>query len=264
VAEHLSDDELADAAVGLVAADRAAAIEAHLAECPTCAERHAGLLEVERLLAELPAPTMPPDVAARLEAVVALEQQRRVATGPVPTGGAVPLAGVTDLTAARHPNGYGGPVTAPGAGPAGGTRATLGAFAGGEVARPARRHLIRTALVAAVAAVLVGFGGYVLSASVGLNEPSASAPVQISSADLAGQARRLAGGGGLSAHLFSDAWWCANRVTKGRVTGLVPAVVDGERALLVYSTDDGVRQVTIVRGCPGPGATAVKTVPLNG
>ncbi len=228
--EHVTDDELADATVGLLSPDRTLELRAHVAGCASCAARASALAEVERLLATVPAPPMPPEVVARLEAVLTGEQRRRTST-------AAPLP--------QHP------------------KPTLGAFAGGAAERPGTRHVFRTVLLAAVVAMVVGFAGYVVSASAGMNEPTAGAPVQVSGADLARQARTVAGARSLSAHLFSDAWWCANRVVEGRITGLVPAVVDGARALLVYSTDGGVRRVTVVSGCPGPAARAGATVELD-
>ena len=73
--------------------------------------------------------------------------------------------------------------------------------------------VVRIMLAAAVAAAVVGFGGYVLSASAGLNEPSALSPTQVHQAALADQARVLAQNRNLDPHLFSAAWRCAREVT---------------------------------------------------
>ena len=108
---------------------------------------------------------MPPDVAARLDAVLGAGERRagtprrghrgRSAAGLVEPGHeAVPAQ-------PRHP--------------------------------PARwRRAAGVVLVAAVSAAAVGAAGYALSASAGLNEPSARRRFQVQSAELAEQAREIA------------------------------------------------------------------------
>ena len=68
--EHLSFDELAELAEGLLARRRAAAVQAHLAECEECAERAAMLERSTETLRGLGPITMPEDVAARLTAMM--------------------------------------------------------------------------------------------------------------------------------------------------------------------------------------------------
>ncbi len=86
--------------------------------------------------------------------------------------------------------------------------------------------------------------------------------MQVQSADLAEQAQAIAAARNLSAHTFSGAWRCAREVTDGRITGLTPAVVDGTPSLLVYTRTRGENWVTVVTGCPDPGALARRSVRL--
>jgi anti-sigma factor RsiW len=69
--EHLSFDELAELAEGLLARRRAAAVRAHLAACAECAERAAMLERSTATLRGLRPVTMPEDVAARLDLALA-------------------------------------------------------------------------------------------------------------------------------------------------------------------------------------------------
>jgi hypothetical protein len=115
------------------------------------------------------------------------------------------------------------------------------------------------ALAAAVAAAVIGFGAYVVSASAGLNEPPVVAAV--SSSDLGAQAAALERAG-LGPHWFSRAWQCARGVvTDGRIVGLASSTVDGTPALLVYTRSGATTEVTVVTGCgterPSPGQSAV-------
>lgn len=186
---------------------------------------------VRRLLAAAPSPTMPPEVAARLDAAVAAESGRRSATravkGDYPTGGRPVLITESVPPAARW------------------------------------RRPVAAALVAAVTAAAVGIAGYTLSATAGLNEPVAGSVLQVRSSELAEQARAIAGARNLSAHTFSGAWRCARTVTDGRIVGLTPAVVDGTPSLLVYTRTRGENWVTVVTGCPDPGALARSSVRLS-
>jgi hypothetical protein len=115
-------------------------------------------------------------------------------------------------------------------------------------------------LVSAAVAAVIGFGGYVVSASAGLNEPPTVASV-VDPQRLGGDARSIEHSHELSPHLFSQAWQCARTVTKGRVTGLASVTVDGVPALLVYTREGGTSYATIVTGCaadnPSAGPSAV-------
>lgn len=200
---------------------------------------------VRRLLAAAPPPTMPPEFAARLAAVLGAESRRRSETQDVKGG---------------YP--YGGPrrdgLPYPTDRPERPVLITETVPSGPRWHRPAA-----VALVAAVTTAAVGVAGYTLSATAGLNEPVANSILQVQSSDLAEQARAIAAARNLSAHTFSGAWRCARGVTDGRIVGLTPAVVDGTPALLVYTRTRGQSWVTVVTGCPDPGALARTSARLS-
>ena len=206
---HIDIDELADAAAGLLDEGRAREVAVHVAGCPSCQASAAALRRVSELLAAEPAPPMPPQVAARLDTVLAEEGRRRAGLIAIQPAGA---------------------------------------------AAPHRRTASRPRLWLVAAAVLVvttaGLGGFVLTGLAGLNEPTASAPIRITSSEFeVGTSTAENQPAVNDPHRFSRAWWCARRVTEGRITGLSTAVVDGEPALLVYTERDGTRQLIVVRGC---------------
>lgn len=229
MSDHVALDELADAAEGLVDPEQAAVIEAHLGECDTCRAQADALRQVSARLASEPRPVMPPDVFARLHTAVAHESGLRTAR-------VVPLASYRP-------------------------RPTLGTF-GADLHRPSRRRWVGPLLAAAAAAILVGFGGYVVSASVGLNEPPiVSASVR--TGDLGTQAGALNKASDLSPHRFSRAWQCARQVTDGRIVGLASTSVDGGPALLVYTRSDGRTEVTVVTGCATGSPSAGLSAPVT-
>jgi anti-sigma factor RsiW len=76
-AQHLTTDELADAAEGLLNPERAAFAESHIADCPDCHAQSDALRAVSATLQAEPASTMPEAVAHRLNDVVADEHVRR-------------------------------------------------------------------------------------------------------------------------------------------------------------------------------------------
>jgi anti-sigma factor RsiW len=75
--QHLSVDELADAAEGLLDPERAAFAESHIAGCPDCQAQSEALREVTASLRAEPAPSMPQDLSHRLNEVIAAEGARR-------------------------------------------------------------------------------------------------------------------------------------------------------------------------------------------
>ena len=81
---HVALDELADHAEGLLPAERAATVTAHVATCPTCQAQQARLSAVRTVLAADDAGPMPAAVAARIETVLAAEQHSTA--GPPPLG----------------------------------------------------------------------------------------------------------------------------------------------------------------------------------
>lgn len=80
-AQHLSVDELADAAEGMLEPERAAFAESHLASCAECQSQSAALRNVTATLRAEPVPRMPQAVAQRLNEVVATESARRTGAG---------------------------------------------------------------------------------------------------------------------------------------------------------------------------------------
>jgi hypothetical protein len=144
------------------------------------------------------------------------------------------------------------------AGNGGWTRPTLGRF-GEDLPRRRLSRRLLPALAGAVAAAVVGFGAYVVSASVGLNEPPVVAAV--SSRSLGQQAAALERSTDLDPHRFSRAWQCARQATSGRIVALAKSNVDGTPALLVYTRSGANTMVTVVTGCdrgrPDAGPTAL-------
>jgi hypothetical protein len=220
-AQHLSIDELADAAEGLLDPERATVAESHIAGCAECRAQSEALREVTVTLRAEPGPPMPETVAHRLNEVVAAESARR--------------SGVWK------------------------PKPTLGTF-GEDLNKPSKSRWALPALAAAAAAAVVGFGAYLISASAGLNEPPVVAAVNSSDLGVEAHALEQTAGG-LRPHRFSQAWGCARKVTEGRITGLAASTVDGTPALLVYTKSEGSTQVTVVTGCglgtPSAGPSAV-------
>lgn len=70
---HLDYDVLADLAEGLLEDDEAASVNAHLDSCAGCRDLSADLADVSRLLAEASVPSMPADLAERIDTAIAAE-----------------------------------------------------------------------------------------------------------------------------------------------------------------------------------------------
>lgn len=70
---HYDYDALADLAEGLLEDDQAASVNAHLDSCAECRDRSADLADVSRLLAEAPVPSMPAELASRIDSAIAAE-----------------------------------------------------------------------------------------------------------------------------------------------------------------------------------------------
>ena len=230
-AEHLSLDDLADFTVGELSADSAAGVREHLATCASCrAELDQLGTDLGQVSAELaalgadPGPaTMPVTVAARLDRLLAEEADSQVSGRSGEVGGG---------NASVRPLRPTAPLKAP-------ATATYVKQTG----------VVKLMLAAAMAAAVVGFGGYVVSATAGLNEPSVLSPTQVHPDALAAQATSLAQSRDLDAHLFSAAWKCARKVTTGRITGITLVYVNGAEHHLVYTRSKGVSYATLVSGC---------------
>ncbi|HET9649672.1 MAG TPA: zf-HC2 domain-containing protein [Microlunatus sp.] len=235
MADHISAEELAREAEGLLDPARTDAVEEHLRGCAACRERVTLLASVRTTLATTPQPPMPPEVAARLDAVLLQEQAGR----SIDPGG-------------------------PGSVPSGPRGRELWTARPRFAAPPLPKHRRRTVgrvLLAAALAVLVGFGGYVLSARAGLNEPPTGAAA-VSSEQLTSQAGALERSGDLEPHRFSRAWSCARRVTDDRITGIASVTVDQEPALLVYGDSPAGPVVAVVEGCDQGDPRVTATTPL--
>ncbi len=257
---HPDLDTLAAWAGGVPSPDAAAdrSLAAHVAACPTCTGQVEDLAAVSSLLAAQPSPPMPADVFARLDDVIAMESASRIAVGsghrrrdraphpPVTTPSGRDTEDDTD-----NDTRTGAPLRPALAGPVHGDpypRPHLGRFADQPGARPHRRGRLGRVLGGLVLAGVLACVGYVLSASVGLNEPTAVNPVSVDPSSLQSEAV-TAEHGDLSPHRFSRAWRCARAVTDGSITGIRPVVVDGVPSYLVFTSDDGVSAATVVTGC---------------
>jgi anti-sigma factor RsiW len=213
VSDHIAVDELADAAAGVLGAGRTGEVEAHVDSCRECRQTWEALAGVRDLLAAEPAPSMPQHVAQRLGDVLEVEGRLRTTA---------------------HASSFL-------------RRPTLGMF-GADLDQPKRSRLVFGALAAVAVAAVVGFGGYVLSATAGLNEPPQTSAV-VNTRQLGAEAHSLLKSADLGPHRFSRAWRCARDVTSGRITAISSVVVDGEPALLVYTRSDDTQLVTVVTGC---------------
>ncbi|WP_125618939.1 MULTISPECIES: anti-sigma factor family protein [Actinomadura] len=70
---HVDYEVLADLAEGLLEDDQAASVNAHLETCADCRDRSADLADVSRILAEAPVPSMPAELAERIDTALAEE-----------------------------------------------------------------------------------------------------------------------------------------------------------------------------------------------
>ena len=222
---HLGLDDLADLAVGEAPEDPAVAAgaAAHLASCAACqaelaqirADFELSSSSLQALDLAAPEPSghdMPVTVAARLDRALAEEFEAR-------------LDNVRPL---RRPAPLKAPATA---------------------SYVRQTGFFKIMLAAAALAAAVGFGGYVVSASAGMNEPTAIAPVQVHPDGLASQASQLAEDRDLDPHLFSAAWRCARQVIDDRISGITPVYTNGEATYLVYTRSDGVTYARLLSGC---------------
>jgi hypothetical protein len=79
---HVDAESLALCAEGQLSRRRSERIRAHVATCPECAAAQARLAEVPALLARVPLPSLPPGIAARLDAALSAEAARRTTQAP--------------------------------------------------------------------------------------------------------------------------------------------------------------------------------------
>jgi hypothetical protein len=153
---HIRADKLAGYRAGDLGTRESARVRAHLDGCARCTAAAEDLAAVSAFLASVPAPPMPDDITARIEAALATEAASRAASPAVPAArGPVPVApgrdGVTRRAAARNPK----------------------IWSGGWLRSPVT---LRVAAGAAVAAVVLG-GGFAairLAGSAGTSGASGS------------------------------------------------------------------------------------------
>jgi hypothetical protein len=105
---HIRADKLARYRAGDLGTRESARVRAHLDGCARCTAAADDLAAVSTILASVPAPPMPEDVTARIEAALAAEAASRAASPAVPAArGPVPAArgrdGVTSRAAMRSP-----------------------------------------------------------------------------------------------------------------------------------------------------------------
>jgi hypothetical protein len=154
---HIRADKLARYRAGDLGTRESARVRAHLEGCARCTATAGDLAAVSTFLASVPAPPMPDDITARIEAALATEAASRAASPAVPAArGPVPTApqrdGVTRRAAVRKPK----------------------IWSGGWLRSPVT---LRVAAGAAVAAVVLG-GGFAairLAGSTGTAGTSSSA-----------------------------------------------------------------------------------------
>ncbi|MFC3522324.1 anti-sigma factor family protein [Streptomonospora nanhaiensis] len=92
-------------AEGLLEEDEENAVRRHVLDCATCAEQQAGLAEVSRVLAEVPAPPLPEALAARLDDALRAEGEARRAggTGTAPaTDSSAAVPGASNVVPMRR------------------------------------------------------------------------------------------------------------------------------------------------------------------
>ena len=105
---HIRADKLASYRAGDLGTRESARVRAHLGGCARCTAAADDLAAVSVFLASVPAPPMPDEITARIEAALAAEAASRAASPAAPAArGPVPAApgrdGVTRRAAARNP-----------------------------------------------------------------------------------------------------------------------------------------------------------------
>jgi hypothetical protein len=262
--QHIEIEELAEAAEGLVDAERVRLIEDHLAGGAVCAADAEALTEVHRTLGSAPDPPMPDDVFDRLQSVVADEQRLRTTpAGSSPSSrshtvgdGAAPG---TNRYAADHPapgrlsSDDRATETATSAKPPLAERysdltGAMRSHGSMPTARAMRAKFAGGALAATLLAGTAGFGGYVASAAAGTDEPPADSPVVVASDRFEQAAGRL-WQQDLGSYRFTRAWSCAREATDGRIAGIRAGVLNGEPGYLVFLQQQDRASAVFVTGC---------------
>lgn len=106
---HVDTESLALCAEGLLGRRQSERIRAHVARCPQCAAAQARLSGVPALLAQVPPPSLPPVIAARLDAALSAETARRAGPAPGLAPDYVPDHARDRAAPARSPDAVPGP-----------------------------------------------------------------------------------------------------------------------------------------------------------
>ncbi|MBO0811839.1 MAG: hypothetical protein J2P23_07305 [Microlunatus sp.] len=258
---HIDIDELADFAEGLLPADRAGEISAHLDGCEPCRSDIDALAEVRQALADAPTASMPDDVFARLQDTLAAEQQlrqeqsqRRVGDHAGPAAPIIGTGRPPFVDNQGHPSVRGG-----------------GRFPKPHIAehftdtkhprRGIRAKFTGGAVAATLLAATAGFGGYLLSATTGANEPPTDQPIVARNANSLASSASSAAAGNLDAYRFSKTWRCVRKVTDGTITGIRSTVLNGQHGYLVFLNSSS--HAVFVYGCDTGTPTAGPTVRVH-
>lgn len=164
---HPDVSEIADLTEGVLPSIRSAEIQRHVDECGLCADVRASLEGVRELLGALPpAPPMPSDVAARIDAVLISEAARGARVEDAASEPPTPLVGVDAVSRetspaeaspvhprADHSDSDAGPPGRPGGHP----RAVTG-----PGRRPPRRRARRAILGAALGTAFIGASVFIM------------------------------------------------------------------------------------------------------
>ena len=89
--QHVDPATVAELDAGVLDRSRAQEVAAHVAGCPACSRIRGDLAELSELLATAPAPALPPEVAARVDAALERAVRERGATASDDTGTVVHL-----------------------------------------------------------------------------------------------------------------------------------------------------------------------------
>ncbi|MFJ2023623.1 zf-HC2 domain-containing protein [Streptomyces sp. NPDC087897] len=199
-AQHPEVSEISDLTEGLLPPSRSEEVRHHLAECAPCAEVRDSLEEIRGLLGTMPAPEpMPEDVAARIDAALAVEAHSSPAAA-VDASGVVSRETTPGADLRTGTSSLSSSAPAPGR-PAGRSSATTG-----PGRRPTRRRRRAVVLGTAFGAAVIGASIFFLqSVSPSGSASKAASDSGVSAADsgahsyadttLEAQVQNLLGGG---------------------------------------------------------------------
>jgi hypothetical protein len=226
--QHPDAEELARYQAGEIGGPRGGQLAAHIADCARCASVSDDLAAVSRVLASVPAPSMPDAVESRITAALAAEAATRQAASPAAAGAAGAAA------AAGSP--ADSPADSPAASPAASEERSrrLRLVHSGRSKSHARGFRPAMAVLSAAAClVLVGFG-YLLSRT-GSSSSSAPASAAAPAVLPAGAAASAAASGHAAAG--SAAQPSAGKAISPSASALRP--LEGQQAMPFLVTNSG-------------------------